>query len=328
VSQNVTVHDNADSKSQITVELGDFRMFNVLNLAPDGKGKPRNVGPSATFKVRDSQGQAHEFMNYMQPLTLDGRAYFVSGMRAMQSENFRYLRIPADSDNSLDDFMRLRAVMFDARLAPEIARRLVAKFLQADAGADMRSKFEGSVVQLLTAFSRGGYTRIAEMIEKSVPEKERDRAAETYIKIVGNAAFEAMALSRERAKLPAVQPDESTLRFVHESLNSMSDLFFYGTPFYLQLTKFEQRQASGLQLTRSPGKSLVYSGSLLLVLGIFAMIYLRERRIWLLVQPAASQVLFAMSANRKNRDLDIEFARYKDQLQALMEKPHANLVES
>lgn len=318
VSENVRI---GEGDKALTVEIDDFRMFNILNLSEDEHAKPHNVGPSVTFKVRDSQGQAHEYMSYMQPLVLDGHAYFVSGMRSIQSDNFRYLRIPADSDNSLDGFMRLRGVMFDDKLAPEIAKRLAAKFLPADAGADTRNKFENSVVQLLTAFAQGGYNRIAEVIEKSVPEKERDRAAETYIKIVGNAAFEAMALSRERAKLPALTPDESTLRFVHESLNSMSDLFFYGTPFYLQLTKFEQRQASGLQLTRSPGKNLVYSGSLLLVLGIFAMIYLRERRIWLLVQPAAGQVLFAMSANRKNRDLDIEFARYKDQLQALMTIP-------
>jgi cytochrome c biogenesis protein len=55
----------------------------------------------------------------------------------------------------------------------------------------------------------------------------------------------------------------------------------------------------------------------LLVLGIFAMIYLRERRIWLLVQPQSQSVLFAMSSNRKNRDFEFEYARYSEQLQAL-----------
>jgi cytochrome c biogenesis protein len=99
----------------------------------------------------------------------------------------------------------------------------------------------------------------------------------------------------------------------------MSDLFFYGTPFYLQLTDFEQRQASGLQLTRSPGKNLVYAGSLLLVLGIFCMMYLRERRIWLLVKPHSQRVLFAMSANRKNRDFESEFSRCRENLQRLLQ---------
>lgn len=317
IGQDVRV---GQGEKALTVELDDFRLFNILNLSADEHAKPKNVGPSVTFKVRDNQGQAQEYMNYMQPLTLDGHAYFVSGMRPTQNADFRYLRIPADADLSLGEFTRLRGVLFDPAQAPQIARRLSAKVLPEGSSAQTRDAFENSVVQLLTAFAQGGYTRIAEVIEKSVPAPEREKAAATYLKIVGNAAFEALAISREHASLPAPKVDDETLRFLHESLNSMSDLFFYGTPFYLQLTKFEQRQASGLQLTRSPGKNLVYAGSLLLVLGIFAMIYLRERRIWLLVKPEARQVLFAMAANRKNRDLDIEFARYREQLHALMEK--------
>ena len=85
----------------------------------------------------------------------------------------------------------------------------------------------------------------------------------------------------------------------------------------MQLKEYEHREASGLQLTRSPGKNLVYSGSVLLVLGIFAMIYIRERRIWMLVKPD-NRVLFAISSNRKNRDLDVEFSKYQEQLQRLL----------
>jgi cytochrome c biogenesis protein len=310
----------AGSREALSVELNDFRLFNILNLSADGKGKSHNVGPSVTFKVRDGQGQAREYMNYMQPLTLDGRAYFVSGMRASQNEEFNYLRIPADSENSLHDFMRLRAVMFDAGLAPQIARRLSAKALQ-DQDAALRARFEESTVRLLHAFSQGGYTRIARLIEELVPQKEREGAAQAYLKIMATASFEALALSRERAGKPAPQEDEQTQQFLHDSLNSMSDLFFYGAPFYLELTAFEHRQASGFQLTRSPGKNLVYGGSVLLVLGIFAMIYLRERRIWLLVKPDTQAVLFAMSANRKSPDFDAEFVRHGGQLENLLRKP-------
>jgi cytochrome c biogenesis protein len=185
------------------------------------------------------------------------------------------------------------------------------------ANADLREKFEASTVRLLKGFAEGGYTQIAKLIEESVPEKEREKAALTYLKIVANAAYEGLLLSRERAHLPAPQPNENSEQFVHEALNSMSDIFFYGTPFYLEMTQYQQLQASGLQLTRSPGKNLVYGGSMLLVLGIFAMIYLRERRIWLLVQPQSHSVLFAMSSNRKNRDFEFEYTRYSEQLQAL-----------
>lgn len=315
VFDNLTQGEGQDA---LTVELDDFRLFNILNLSADGKGKPRNVGPSVTFKVRDAQGQAREYINYMQPLTIGGRPYFVSGVRAAQNEDFSYLRIPADSENSLGDFMRLRAMMFDAALAPEIAKRLSVKALQGqEANEELRGKFESSTVRLLKAFAEGGYTQVAKLIEESVPEKEREKAAITYLKIIANAAYEGLALSRERAGLPAPQPDESTQQFVHETLNSMSDVFFYGTPFYLELTQFEQMQASGFQLTRSPGKNLVYGGSVLLVLGIFAMIYLCERRIWLLVKPESQSVLFAMSSNRKNRDFEFEYARHSEQLQTL-----------
>ncbi|TSA49972.1 MAG: cytochrome c biogenesis protein ResB [Nitrosomonadales bacterium] len=307
-------------KSAMTVELNDFRLFNVLNLTADGKGKPTNVGPSAIFKVRDSQGQAHEYMNYMQPMTLDGRSYYVSGMRGTQSEDYRYLRLPADDEGSLQGFMRLRAVMFDPELGPLVARRLSAKALQGEAvSGELRGKFESSVEQLLKTFAQGGFTRTAQSIEQAVPAAEREKAAQANLKILDSATLEAYSLSRERAGKPAAAPDENTQHFLRDSLNAMSDFFFYGAPFYLQLEQFEQHQASGFQLTRSPGKNLVYSGSVLLVLGIFAMIYIRERRVWLLVKPAQQRVLFAMASNRRTRDLDAEFAAYRAELQQLLQ---------
>lgn len=308
-----------EGDSALTVEFNDFRKFNVLNLSPDGNGKSKNVGENLTFKVRDTQGQAHEYINYMQPLQLSGRHYFVSGMRANPQEEFKYLRIPIDDDFTLQGFMGLRAVMFDQAAYAEIARRLSAGTLSSrTSDAAIRQKFESSVIQLLQGFSAGGYTRIAKMIEQAVPMAEREKAAQTYIKIISSASFEAYNMSLERAgKKPAVF-DAPTQTFLLESLTAMNDLFFYGTPFYLQIAEYEHREASGLQLTKSPGKNLVYLGSALLVLGIFTMLYIRERRIWLLVK-SDNSVLFAMSANRKNRDLDMEFTRYREQLQRLLQ---------
>lgn len=316
-----TIHKEVtlgEGDGALTIEFDDFRKFNILNLSQDGKGKPKNVGANVTFKVRDTQGQAREYVSYMQPLKLDDRHYFVSGVRNNLQEEFKYLRIPVDDDFEAEGFMRLRAVMMDEAAHPLVAKHLSASAMSADTNnADMREKFESSVTQLLNAFAKGGYTRIASLIEESVPEAERDNAAQTYIKIINGAAYEANNLARERAGKPPATPDEETMVFLQDSLNSLSDLFFYGTPFYLQLKEYEHREASGLQLTRSPGKNLVYSGSVLLVLGIFAMIYIRERRIWMLVKPD-NRVLFAISSNRKNRDLDIEFARYQEQLQRLL----------
>ena len=256
-----------EGENALQLEFIDFRKFNILNLSPDGKGKPRNVGPNVTFKVRDAAGQAKEYVNYMQPLQLDGRAYFVSGMRSSPQEEFKYLRIPADSNFEMQGFMQTRAVLFNKALHQEIAHRFALKALKPSDDAAVKTKFEASVVQLLGAFSEGGFTEIAKLIDASVPKAQREAAAQTYIKIITGAAFEAYQLGQERVGIKNVKVDESTQAFLQDSLNAISDLFFYGEPIYLQMTKFEQREASGLQLTRSPGKNLVYSGSVLLVTG-------------------------------------------------------------
>lgn len=313
IFKKVTLGEGA---AALKVEFNDFRKFNILNLSQDGKGKPHNVGANVTFKVRDTEGQAREYVNYMQPLQLGGRHYFVSGMRETQQEDFKYLRIPADDDFSMQGFMHLRAVMFDQSAYAEIAKRLASSAMPGATSSELRQKFESSILQLLRAFNDGGYGNIAKVIEAAVPAAEREKAAQTYIKILNSAALEAYQLSRERAGQQPAVIDQSTQIFIQDSLGAISDLFFYGAPIYLQMTHFEHREASGLQLTRSPGKNLVYSGSVLLVLGIFAMIYIRERRIWLLVK--SQNVLFAMSANRKNRDFEIEFGQLSGQLNRLL----------
>ncbi len=308
-----------DGENQLTVEFNEFRKFNIINLTPDGKGKPRNVGPNITYKLRDASGQAREYVTYMQPMQLDGKSYFISGMRETVQEDFKYLRIPVDEDFEIDGFMRFRAAMLDSQLYPAIAKKLSANALTKD--SKLQTQFEESVVQLLTTYAEGGYTNIAKAIEKSVPEAQREVAAQTYIKMLNTAAFEAYNLGLIKANKPALIFNSKTQALLQDSLNALSDSFFYGTPYYLQLADFKHVEASGLQLTKSPGQKWVYLGSVLLVIGIFAMFYIRERRIWLLVKnedSKPSEVLFAMSANRKNLDFDQEFERTKSQLSQLL----------
>ena len=301
----------------LKVEYNDFRKFNIINLSPDGKGKPHNVGPNITYKLRDAQGQAKEYVTYMQPLQIDGRFYFISGMRETVQEDFRYLRIPVDNDLQLDGFMRFRAVMLDESQYKEIARRLT-KAAVGEGNATIKSQFEDSVVQLLRTFAVGGYNQMAQVIEKNVPQAEREMAAKTYIRMINLAAFEAYNIALGKDKKALLVNNEENQALIQDSLNAFSDMYFYGTPYYLQLDQFEHKEASGLQLTKSPGQKWVYLGSALLVLGIFAMMYIRERRIWLLLKPVSGQVLFAMSSNRKNLDFEQEFATYSEQIKQLM----------
>ena len=86
------------------------------------------------------------------------------------------------------------------------------------------------------------------------------------------------------------------------------------------LKDFKQVQASVFQVTRSPGKMVVYAGCAFLILGIFAMLYIRERRLWVWLrsdeQPnnAQTQATMALSSNRKTMDGDKEFVHLVQQL--------------
>jgi len=300
-----------DGKAKLKVEFNEFRKFNIINLSPDGKGKPQNVGPNTTYKLRDITGQAREYVTYMQPLQIDGRAYFVSGMRESVQDEFKYLRIPVDDDYGVDGFMRMRNIMRNPHQHTVIADRLLQKLNSPD--QNMEAQFKQGVQGLLQAFAKGGYEELSKVIEKSVPPNQRKNAAGAYIKLLNSAAFEAYNLSLEANNKPAVELNESNFAFVEDSLRAINDAFFYGTPYYFQLSDFVHKEASGFQLTKSPGQKWVYLGSALLVLGIFSMFYIRERRIWLLVK-TNQEVLIGFASNRKNLDFEQEFIRTKNQL--------------
>lgn len=302
----------------LKVEYNDFRKFNIINMSPDGKGKPHNVGPNITYKLRDNKGQAIEYVTYMQPMQIDGKHYFVSGMRETVQDDFRYLRIPVDDDLGIDGFMNFRAVMLDASKYSEIAKRIARNSMDVAKDPAVTKQFEESVVQLLTVFAQGGYNQVAQIIEKNVPEKEREMVAQTYIKMISVAAYEAYNMGLAANKKPLLVGGVKAEALLRDSLNSFSDMFFYGSPYFLQLEQFEHKEASGLQLTKSPGQKWVYLGSVLLVMGIFAMMYIRERRIWLLLKPSANQVLFAMASNRRNLDFEQEFNLYREQLKSVL----------
>lgn len=324
-----------------TVEFTEFRKFNIENFAGEDGGTSamdnlnkffqtgstkrtqkdlRNVGPSFQYKIRDAQGQAREYFNYMLPIQFEERWYLLSGMRMAPNEPFRYIRFPLDKQSSIDGFMRLRAVLMNKQNHPEIARHFADFALQGEKiDPNLRSKLVDSTVRILDVFTSGGYEAMAKLIEKSVPAAEQDKVAQTYLKILESATLSAWRIAQSRISQPAVM-DEVTQGFVRDSLNTVSDLFSYGAPVYLQLAEFDEVMASGLQLTRSPGKNIVYGGSVLLVLGVFFMFYIRERRIWMLVQPRLGTVLFATSTNRKTMDFEQEFSRHKTHLAALLEE--------
>ncbi|CAH2790301.1 MAG: Cytochrome c-type biogenesis protein Ccs1/ResB [uncultured Caballeronia sp.] len=350
-----------------TVEFTDFRAINVENVTDGnasinargvgqtqtlkqafderlGSGaktsKPtdlRNVGPSVQYKVRGTDGQAREFNNYMLPVDVQGQPMFLAGMRLSPNDPFRYLRIPADEQSSIKQWMDLRAALETPAMRDEAARRF-AKRSVPEANVDLQKHLEESASRVLNLFAGadqtgvaavpgqpgailGGFQAIAGFIDKSVPKGEQEKAAGLLLRMLEGATWDLWQISRAQNGLPEAQPDAKNTQFVQSSINALSDSFLYGSPVFLQLDSFKQIQASVFQLTRAPGKKVVYLGSLLLVFGIFSMFYVRERRLWFWLKdtPAGgTSVLMAMSTARRTLDFEKEFAQTRDVIGAML----------
>lgn len=346
-----------------TIEFADFRAINVENIT-DANGKTdvrgvgashslkeafderlgsgaktsnpvnlHNVGPSIQYKVRGKDGQAREFNNYMLPVEVGGDRMFLAGMRVSPNDPFRYLRIPADADDSIAEWMRIRAALEDPAVRAEAAARFAQASLPgADAG--LRTRLDDSALRVLTLFAgadassghqadgapMGGFQAVAGFIDQSVPKAEQEKAAGLLLRMLEGAMWQVWAVAREHAGLQPVVQSADTARFVQNAINALSDSFLYGAPVYLRLDSYKQVQASVFQLTRAPGKNLVYLGSLLLVFGIFSMFYVRERRLWFWLKDtqAGVGVVMAMSTARRTFDFEKEFAQTRDAAGAVL----------
>jgi cytochrome c biogenesis protein len=320
----------------LTLELSNLRPINVENLTEEKKTGNRqkllqhlgnaarasekifqNVGPSFIFKLRDTAGQAREFHNYMLPVVQDGRGFFMTGMRESQADPFRYLRIPADENGKLETWLALRAMLTDASSHQDIAARFTTHAMHGDAISEtMRSKLAATAERTLDIYGSGGYAALDKFLRDTVEEKEQTRAAEIFVKVLQGCAWEAWQLQRERAHLKPFEITKARTIFVDDALNSISDSFSYGAPVYVELAGFEEIKASVIQATRSPGKYIVFLGCALLIAGVFCMLYIHERRLFVLMKNDG-EVLFAMATNRKTMDFETAFAQHRERLKQI-----------
>jgi cytochrome c biogenesis protein len=289
------------------------------------KKELRNVGPSISYKLRDAAGQAREFHNYMLPVDLgEGVPLFLLGLRDTPAESFRYLRLPADEQGSLQGFLRLRTALADPALR-KAAVESYARQATDPARPELTQQLIASTSRALGLFAgaesgpgkaAGGLQAVSEFLEANVPEAERQRAGEVLVRILNGALFELVQQSRESAGLAPLPRDDRTQAFMSQAVLALSDAYLYPVPMAFELVDFQQVQASVFQVTRSPGRVIVYLGCALLILGVFAMLYVRERRLWVWLSPGetGSRARMALSSNRKLMDVDREFQRLRDKL--------------
>ncbi len=345
--------DVGASRPPLSLEFTGLRTINVENMSGDPSGATdvrkvdlktsldnhlgagnkvltpkelRNVGPSVSYKLRDAAGQAREFNNYMLPVdTGDGQPVFLWGVRNTPAEQFRYLRVPADDQSSWRGFVRLK----NALATPAMRERAVQSYVQSSVGADrpeLREQLHASALKALNLFAgagqqagdaTSGLQAIADFMEQNVPEGERAKASEVLVRILNGVLFELVQAARADDGLPALANGDATLKFMTQAVLSLSDIQLYPEPVVFELTNFEQVQASVFQVAKAPGKLVVYLGCLFLIIGIFAMLYVRDRRLWVWLAPAAhggADARMALSTNRKTMDVDREFDDLSEKL--------------
>ncbi|HEY1103013.1 MAG TPA: cytochrome c biogenesis protein ResB [Burkholderiaceae bacterium] len=338
----------------LTLEFTGLRVINVENFANNGgsgeavdvrkvdlraaidsrlgaanktvtKKVLRNIGPSVGYKLRDGAGQAREFNNYMLPVDLgEGVPVFLLGTRDTPSEPFRYLRVPADDKGGLEGFVALRQALADPAQRAQAVRRYVAKATDSERG-DLVGQLTASAGRALALFAgaekadgkqAAGLQAISDFMEANVPEAERARAGDVLVRILNGVLFELTQMTREAAGQKPLEPGEKTQALMVQTVLSLSDSFFYPVATAFQLKDFTQVQASVFQVARAPGKNIVYLGCALLILGVFAMLYVRERRLWVWLEPrdGGAQATMALSTNRKTMDGDREFVQLTHKL--------------
>ncbi|ABE42729.1 cytochrome c biogenesis protein ResB [Polaromonas sp. JS666] len=319
----------------------------------------RNIGPSVSYKLRDAAGQAREFNNYMLPVKMDdgtdSPAVYLLGVRETPADPFQYLRIPVDAEGSMDTFLRLRAALADPVQRELAVKRYASQAIGADR-PELAQQLTASASRALALFAGAGpdgapsgnaktpagLQAISDFMEANVPEAERNRAGEVLIRILNGVLFELTQMTRAKNGLKPLAQDDKTQGFMSQMVLSLSDAHHYPAPMAFVLKDFTQVQASVFQVARAPGRNIVYLGCAFLILGVFAMLYVRERRVWVWLAPGggnsghsdnsghsgegsglahsvpesgtSSLATMALSTNRKTMDGDKEFEMLKMKL--------------
>ncbi|ASK26831.1 cytochrome C biogenesis protein [Neisseria chenwenguii] len=294
----------SEKSGGVTAAINDVRA-----VTQEGK-RFTNIGPSVIYRVRDSAGQAVEYKNYMLPVKQEEDYFFITGTRTGLEQQYRWLRIPVDKAGKIDTFMALREFLRD-----DAARNKAVEEATQGAPAEIRDQFKLAAANTLSIFARGGYLALDQFVTTTIPKDQQEKMQGYFYQMLFGVMNASLDETLKKYKLPQWPQDEARNRFLLNSMDAYTGLTEYPAPMLLQLDGYTEVRSSGLQMTRSPGASLVYLGSLLLVLGTVFMFYIREKRAWLLFSDG--KIRFAMSSNRNERDLQKEFPQHTERLQQL-----------
>lgn len=293
------------------LSFSEFKATNIMGNEENPDEKPHNAGATITYTIADNAGQNLVLMNYMLPQMREGYAYYFYGVREPLDPAFRWVALPTDNSGSLNTFMLLRQALKDEQTLDNMAQKIAATAPETQKERTMQ--FTQSILKL---FSIGGYATMDAFIREKIPAAEQEEMAKVFYQTMAYATNQLLDDISTQSGLPEWTDNTARQRFVMDSLQGYTALAKYPTPLLLQLKSYEEVNASGLQMTRSPGMKWVYLGSLLLTLGSILMFYVKERRAWILLNN--NNLRFAMTAGRHKNDLNSEFPQHTHNIERLI----------
>ena len=321
-----------------TMEIDDFQLFNV-NPDPravertGARDEFRNVGPSFNYTMRDEAGQAREFHTYMAPVEIDGRWYYLHGVRRSPGEPFRYLHVPADDEASMETFLEFHAALDDPNRVAQAARRAADGLLarMGVANNDLGARVAGTADDMIATLLEGGFGAVNRQLESRVAGSNRpEMLLEFSRSVLQRTLFELYRetlAARQGVELSMVQTDADQRTFFEDAMNAVSTLANYNAPVIFSIDHFDHRQATGLQITRAPGKNIVYAGSAMLTIGVFLLFYVSHRRVWALVTPrddGGADLLVAGANQRQPEAFATEFEALANAVDTQIDRDRAD----
>ncbi|WP_278184334.1 cytochrome c biogenesis protein ResB [Candidatus Ichthyocystis hellenicum] len=298
------------------MEITSFKEKNIENtLFIDGKiNKPSNtspitrffssagtlssqkftdLGPSFTYTIMSPSGKIIEYHNFAHPIKVQDRFWIFLGVRKNLDDNFSYWKIPTNANGDLRTFFNFRNHLINQRYRPEI----ISSFLKQST-ASTENKIHVSVLlsKMLSSFSEHGFRGIFDIIHITSTQKTLSKDQENLIKI-----FEKLCFFVWQHYLG----QSDTSRF-WDHLLSISDGFEYTSTFITLLSEYKSATVSILEITKSPGLFFIYFGSIFLIAGVIIMLYIREQKVFVLVQHREFGLNEVLIAKKNDQHDDLE----------------------
>ncbi len=299
---------------EMTLEFIDFSKVNTQRLLNE-EGEEENVflGPRVDFRLVDETGAGLYYRNYQNPVPQEGAKYFLSGVRESPAQEFSYLFIPADAEGSMDRFRTYLTMLHDPEVRMAVAEEAARNSGDMMGGEGGQQAIARTVAMLMQTFAEGGYPAVDAEIEERIPEGQREQMGGLLFQVL-NAGLQSLYMEvLEEEGVAAIT--EAEQRWLEDAVSAINAINFYGSPYFFRLDDFEHREASGLQIAKAPGESTVYTGSLMLIIGIFLMFYVSYQRVWVMARPAdngnGTHVVMAGTSNRHRVEFEKRFAHLK-----------------